>query len=87
MKTKKEAIKKMTELKHFKIVLELRIICNASKEGLGAVLKQKSQKGWETPHFASRFLTEFEKKNLINELKLLAVVWPINIFLTLCLRA
>ena len=37
-KTKTEAIKKVTELKHFKRNLELRMICNASKVGLGAVI-------------------------------------------------
>ena len=41
----KETIKKMTHLKHFKRNLELRIICDASKEGVGAVFQQKSEEG------------------------------------------
>ena len=68
----------MTELEHFKRNLELCIICDASKEGLGAVLQQKSEEEWETTLFASRFLTKFEKKYSINEFELLAVVWSIE---------
>ena len=76
----KQAIKNITELKHFKRNLPLRIICDASKEGLGAILQQQHEGGWETTRFASRFLTEFEKKYSINELELLAVVWAIENF-------
>ena len=39
------------------------------------MLQQKSEEGWETTHFAARFLTEFEMKFSINELELLVVVW------------
>ena len=70
----------MTGLKHFKRNLPLRIICDASKESLGAVLQQQTEEGWETTHFASRFLTELEQKNSINELEFLAVVWSIENF-------
>ena len=50
----------------------LRIVCDASKEGLAAVLQQKTDEGWQATHFASRVLTTVEQKNSINELKLLA---------------
>ena len=76
----KEAIRKITELKHFKRDLPLRIICDASREGLGAMLQQEQEEGWETTHYASRFLTEFEQKYSINELELLAVVWAVEYF-------
>ena len=69
----KEAIKTITELKHFKRNLPQRIICDASKEGLGAVLQQMSNEGWEKTHFVSKFLTEFEQNDK-NELEMLAVV-------------
>ena len=46
----KEAIKKLTELKHFKRNIELRIVCDASKEGLGAILQQKSGKNMGKHH-------------------------------------
>ena len=42
---------------------------------MGAILQQQTkEEGWETTHFASRFLTAFEQKCSINELELLAVV-------------
>ena len=62
-KTIKEAFKKMTEPKHFKRNQELRLFRDSSKEVLGAVLQPKLEEGWKTTYFASRFLTEFEKKN------------------------
>ena len=68
------------EIKHFKRNLPLRIICDASKEGLGAICQQQNEGEWETTHYASRFLTEFEKKYSINEIELIAVVWAIEKF-------
>ena len=70
----------MNGLKHFKRNLPLRIICDASKEGLETVLQQQTRKGWVTTHFASRFLTTFEQKYSINDLQLYAVVWSIENF-------
>ena len=69
-----EEIKRVTELTHFKRGLELRIICDVSKEGLGAVLLQEEGKVWKPISFASRFSTVFESKYSNNELELLAVV-------------
>ena len=57
---------------------ELRIICDASKAGLGSVLQQKEQEGWVPINFASRYLSDLEKKYSTNELELLAVVWSIE---------
>ena len=70
----------MTALKQFKRNLPLRIICDASKKDLRAVLQQESEEGWETTCFASRFSTEVEKKYSINDLELLTVVWAIENF-------
>ena len=39
----KQAMKDIVELKYFKTKLPLRIICDASKDGLGSVLQQKSE--------------------------------------------
>ena len=41
----KAAMKTMTALEHFKRNLPLRIICDASKECLGAVLQPQSEEG------------------------------------------
>ena len=69
------------ELSHFKRFKEFRIICNASKQGLGAVLQQSQENGeWKPICFASRFLPDFEAKNSINELELLGIVWAVEHF-------
>ena len=57
-----EEVKKVAELKHFKKKKPLQIICDASKQGLGAVLQQKEDMGWKPIFYASRFLTELEAK-------------------------
>ena len=77
-KKKNEEVRKVTESTHFKRNKPLRIICDASKQGLGAVLQQNEEKGWKPISYASRFLTELESKYSINELELLAVVWAIE---------
>ena len=54
-------VKRVVELSHFKRNNETRIICDASKQGLGAVLQQRQKEGeWKPTCFASRFLTDFE---------------------------
>ena len=56
-----DEIKKTVELSHFKRNQEIRIICDASKSGLGAVLQQSQSTGeWKPICFASRFLPDFE---------------------------
>ena len=76
-----QEMKKITELTHFKRNKPIRIVCDASKKGIGAVLQQQQKKqDWKPVSFASRFLTDFESKHSINELKLLAVVWAIEHF-------
>ena len=68
-------------LSHFRRNKEIRIICDASKQGLGAVLQQSQKNGeWESICFASRFLTDFEAKYSINELELLALVLAVEHF-------
>ena len=46
--------------------------------GLGAVLQQRKQDRWTPINFASRKLSDLEKKYSTNELELLAVVWAIE---------
>ena len=73
-------IKKITKINHFKRDRPLRIICDASKAGLGAVLQQKEKDDWKPISFASRFLTDLESKYSVNELELLAIVWAVEYF-------
>ena len=76
-----DEIKKVVELSHFKRNQDTRISCDASKQGLGAVLQQSQKNGeWKPICFASRFLTDFEAKYSFNELELLAIVWAIEHF-------
>ena len=77
----KKEIKNVVELSHFKRNQEIRIICDASKNGLGAVIHQnQSDNEWKLICFASRFLTDFEAKYSKNELELLAIVWAVEHF-------
>ena len=73
-------MKKVAELTHFKRNKPLRIIYDASKNGVGAVLQMKEQDSWKPLAYASQFLTELESKYSIQELELLAVVWSIEHF-------
>ena len=76
-----QEIKKITELTQFERNNPVRIICDATKKGLGAVLQQQqNNQDWKPMSFASRFLTDFEAKYSINELELLAVVWAVEHF-------
>ena len=62
------------ELRLFDVHRDIRIVCDASHKGLGAVLKQIGPEGWRSISFASRFLSEAEKKYSTNELEMLAAV-------------
>ena len=76
-----DEIKKVVELSHFKGNQDIRITCDASKQGLGAVLQQSQKNDDRKPIcFASRFLPDFEAKFSINELELLPIVWAIEHF-------
>ena len=78
---KHDEIKRIVELSYFKRNQEIRIICDASKQGLGAVLQQSQANGeWKPICFSSSFLTNFEVKYSINELELLAIVWSVEHF-------
>ena len=65
---------------HISKKIPLPINCDAGKAGLGAVLQQEEQKGWQSISFASRFLTALETKYSTDELELLAVVWALEQF-------
>ena len=78
----KSFVKNIVELRHFDIHRETRIICDASHDGLGAVLEQYGASGWHPISFASRYLNPAEKKYSTNELELLEVVWATEHFRT-----
>ena len=73
-------IKNITENTHYDSTRKTRVRTDASRSGLGAVLEQESNVGWETIAYASRFLNKAEEKYSINELELLGVVWALEHF-------
>ena len=79
-KTLKMGVANIVELKHFDIHKDIRVVCDASHNGLGAVLEQLGTEGWRPISFASRFLNAAEKKYSTNELERLAVVWGAEYF-------
>ena len=74
------AVKNITENRHFVSDRDTRIVCDASREGIGAALEQNTPNGWATIAYASRFLNSCEQKYSVNELELLAAVWAIEHF-------
>ena len=66
---------------HYNSNLPNTITTDASTKSLGATLWQDQHNGELKPiAFASRFLSDTEKKYAINELELLAVVWGLQHF-------
>ena len=76
----KKQVANIVELRHFDIHRDTRIVCDASHNGLGAVLEQLNSDGWRPVSFASRYLNAAEKNYSTNELEMLAVVWGAEYF-------
>ena len=72
-------MRKVAELTHLKRQKPLRIICDASKQGL-SVLQQNEDVGWKPISYTSTFLPELQSKYSINELELLTVVSSVEHF-------
>ena len=54
----KKQVSNIVELGHFDTHKDIRIVCDASHNGLGAVLEQLGQKVWRPISFASQYLNE-----------------------------
>ena len=80
----KKQVANIVELRHFDIHRDTRSVCDASHNGIGAVLQQLNSDGWRPISFASRYLNEAEKKYSTNELEMLAVVWGRNTSEIMC---
>ena len=76
-------LQNIINLSYFNRENSLRIICDASHQGLGALLLQeKGEKEWDLISCASRYLSNYEMKYSTNELELLAIVWAVEQFRT-----
>ena len=76
----KLGVANIVELKHFDIHKDIRVVCDASHKGPGAVLEQLGTERWRPISFASQFLNAAEKKYSTNEFEMLAVVWGAKYF-------
>ena len=76
----KNKVANATENTHYNPHLETRIKCDASRDGIGAALEQRSPTGWHTVVSASRFLNSNDERYSINELGLLGVVLSVECF-------
>ena len=75
--------KEITEspcLVHFDPKKDNYVTADACKTGLEATLWQKEGEIFKPVAFASRFLTDCEKKYAINELELLGTLWALKFF-------
>ena len=79
-KTILTAVQNITENRHFVNNRETIIVCDASRDGIGAALEQETPDGWATVAYAFRFLNTCENKYSVNEFELLAAVWAIDHF-------
>ena len=75
-----EAVHNISENRHLVSGRETRVVCDASRDGIGCALEQETPDGWATIAYASRFHNSCENKYSVNELELLAAVWAIEHF-------
>ena len=76
-----KSLQNIEKLPHFNRESKLRIICEASHQGLGALLLQeKGEMEWELISCASRYLSNYEMKSSTNELEFLVFVWAVEHF-------
>ncbi|KAF2883189.1 hypothetical protein ILUMI_22989 [Ignelater luminosus] len=77
----KQAIAAEQSLVHFDINLPIKLVCDASNVGMGAVLLHIYEDGSEKPiYFASRSLTKTEQKYFLIHKEAAAIYWGISKF-------
>ena len=75
--TAKKSITSAPTLAFFDLRKPTRLCTDASRQGLGFVLQQKSGESWVLIQAGSRFLSDTESRYAVIELELLAVSWAI----------
>lgn len=76
----KRLITQAETLAYFKVGCRTRIIADASPFGLGAVLTQQQRGMWRVVSYASRSLTDVERRYSQTEKEALALVWACERF-------
>jgi hypothetical protein len=80
----KSAITKTETLAYFRNECQTRIIADAGPSGLGAVLTQLQGDEWRVISYASRSLTDVERRYSQTEKEALAIVWACERFKLYC---
>ena len=76
----KRLITQAETLAYYKVGCKTRIVADASPVGLGAVLTQKQGETWRVISYASRSLTDVERRYSQTEKEALALVWACERF-------
>ena len=76
----KEELSKPTTLALYDTEVPTKLSADASSYGLGAVLMQKTEGGWRQVAYASRSLTETERRYAQIEKEALAITWSCEKF-------
>jgi len=77
----KNSLTDVESLAYYNPDLKTRVIADASPVGLGAVLLQEQEKGaWRTVCYASRSLSDVERRYSQTEKEALALVWSVERF-------
>ena len=78
----KEELSKLTTLVPYNMEAETKVSADSSSYGVGAVLLQKQQQSWRPVAYASRSLSETEKRYAQVEKEALAITWACERFST-----
>lgn len=78
----KEEITKPTVLALFDINADVKVSADASSYGLGAALLQKTNSSWKPVAFASRVMSDTERRYTQVEKEALAITWACERFST-----
>ena len=76
----KEQLARAETLGYFDKDIPTQVIANASPVGLGAVLTQKEKNGPRVICYASRSLTDTERRYLQTEKEVLVLIWTCETF-------
>ena len=74
----KKSLTTAPTLSYFDFTRKTRLCTDASRQGIGFILQQKSGDSWSLIQAGSRFLSDAESRYAIIELELLAVTWAIT---------